>query len=52
VIGYLVAAACAGLARTDAKTIATIAIDNARKRALNIKNSLKYLREENWAKKQ
>ena len=52
VSGYLVPAACAGLANTDAKTIATIAIGNARKRVLNIKNSLKILREENWAKKQ
>jgi hypothetical protein len=52
VIGYFVAAACAGLARTDAKTIATIATGNTRKRALNIKNSLNNLREENWAKKQ
>ena len=37
VSGYLVAAACAGLVRTDAKTIATIAIAGARRRALNIK---------------
>jgi hypothetical protein len=48
----LVAAACAGLTSTDAKTIAAIAIAGARKRALNIKNSLNNLREENWAKKQ
>ena len=52
VSGYFVPAACAGLANTDAKTIAAIAITITRKRALNIKNSLKYLREENWAKKQ
>jgi hypothetical protein len=52
VSGYFVAAACAGLTSTDAKTIATIATAGARKRALDIKNSLNNLREENWAKKQ